>query len=311
MDIIIKQRILGSLVLIAIAIVFVPALLSGNASVFHQSLQSNIPEKPAFVIDLSEEQKLRVASDNEKMAARMANGELTSNTETAHFPLSETLPATARNKPTEQAHTASSATASAEKVPASALVATKPIATQDMSFGPDHTPSQAGASTHATSKSKPSATSRSTTASSSTTASASKNTVTAQKIAKLSPPQTALISKDRISKVTASKASAAATNSNSTAKKPSTAASKTSATSKIQKGWIVQVASFREPANATALQQRLARHGMESSVIKNRSKNGMLYRVRLGPWDRKQTAAQQQAALEKIVNLDTLLLKLH
>lgn len=304
MDIIIKQRILGSLVLIAIAIVFVPALLSGNASVFHQSLQSNIPEKPAFVIDLSEEQKLRVASDNEKMAARMASGELASNTESAHYPLSETLPATASDKPTVQQQAAASITPASEKTSTTALVATKPIATQDMSFGPDHTPSQASATLNSANSSANSSAKNN-----------AKTTVTAQKIAKISPQAATLANKASATAVTSSSASATkasvATIAKVATKKNNATVSKANATSKLAKGWIVQVASFREPANATALQQRLARHGMESSVIKNRSKNGMLYRVRLGPWDRKQTAAQQQAALEKIVNLDTLLLKLH
>jgi len=49
---------------------------------------------------------------------------------------------------------------------------------------------------------------------------------------------------------------------------------------------------------------------MDSNIVTNRSKSGMIYRVRIGPWHQKQAAARQQVALEKLVGLDTMLLKI-
>lgn len=287
MDIIIKQRILGSLVLIAIAIVIVPALMSGNASVFHESLKSNIPEKPAFVIDLSEEQKLRVAAENEKMAARALQGELDKSlSESKQFPLTEAWadaesstvlaiaakPATdvvgdsTDNMDAEKSTRSPSApdTQAENLAPANRLIASKPIATPDMPVVEIKTVDEKKA---AIALAKP-----------------------VQKPSAVNAPKSVTTQE----KVTA---------------KPAIAAAAVSGNS--NQGWIVQVASFKKSANAQALQKRLARHGMQSSVVKNTSKNGMLYRVRLGPWETKDTAAEQQAALEKIVGMDTLLLKLH
>lgn len=292
MDIIIKQRILGSLVLIAIAIVFVPALMSGNASVFHESLKSNIPEKPAFVIDLSEEQKLRVANDNEKMAARMMRGEISATAAlTSPFPLTETL--------TENKSSVATTGGSADSAKSSSAKA------------------DAGENKPGLETGDNSANALNVTVGTSSVAQTQATTASAKPASKLNKPisEQLVATKpiDDKSSHTGKKSSMASANAATTklAKLTATPSKSTVAPgSKAQKGWIVQVASFREPANAAAMQKRLARLGLQSSVEKNTSKNGMLYRVRLGPWAKKQIAAKQQAALEKVVGLDTLLLKL-
>lgn len=278
MDIIIKQRILGSLVLIAIAIVFVPALMSGNASVFHESMKSNIPEKPAFVIDLSEEQKARMARDKEQFAARAQQDHA--------FPLVESL-----------ADKGAAPQPAKAQQQASAVLVSKPVETGDMQLGPvAEAKKPAIHSLPAGEKANKAA-----------PAVAKKADKPSQTLATAKPARAQRSSQPASVQV----ATLASTSATPPIKSPSkTAKAQSAKSSDVSKnGWVIQVASFRKSANADAMKKRLERHGMESSIVKNRSKNGMLYRVRIGPWHKKQTAAQRQAELEKIVGLNTLLVK--
>lgn len=321
MDIIIKQRILGILVLVAIAVVLVPALMSGNASVFRESMKSNIPEKPAFVIDLSEEQKLRVASDNEKMAERMARGELgNAMAEAGQFPLTEALsqaePGTIQN--TDNATSLSTNTSAAGSAVASDAGSSSTVNNANSKPARAATSTAALASDSAATAgatSVPGAGSALSSSNAGKQKSANPNQLVASKpleTTDMSMPSGNGAADAETPKVIVSAPAKAAHAAPTVAKTVANTAKSTGVANKeSQQGWIVQVASFKKSANAEALKKRLARHGMQSSVVKNNSKNGMLYRVRLGPWDKKQLAAEQQAALEKIVDLDTLVLQLH
>lgn len=299
--------------------------MSGNASVFHQAMKSNIPEKPAFVIDLSEEQKARMARDNEKMAERMRQVEIAataSRQQQRAFPLVESL-AGKNNAGDPKQHAKQNErqeNRQKDQQQASGLVASQPIDTGDMQLGPDAkakkganvataklTPKLASAAeaktraTHDVSKTHQPMTHKTTPDTTHKTpsapvsqAKAPAKTATPVKVATLSSKQSPATVKP------SQKAKPSAPDAQKSAKNIS---------SEDKKGWLIQVASFRKSANAAAMQKRLARHGMESSIVKNRSKSGMLYRVRIGPWSQKQAAAQQQAALEEIVGLNTLLVK--
>ncbi len=50
MDILLKQRIVGAIVLISLAVIFIPMLLSGKSELLSRQLSSNIPPKPVYEI---------------------------------------------------------------------------------------------------------------------------------------------------------------------------------------------------------------------------------------------------------------------
>lgn len=50
MDILLKQRIVGAIVLISLAVIFIPMLLSGKTDLLTKQLNSNIPPKPSYEI---------------------------------------------------------------------------------------------------------------------------------------------------------------------------------------------------------------------------------------------------------------------
>jgi len=49
-DILLKQRIVGAIVLISLAVIFIPMLLSGKSDLLSKQLNSNIPPKPSYEI---------------------------------------------------------------------------------------------------------------------------------------------------------------------------------------------------------------------------------------------------------------------
>jgi len=49
-DILLKQRIVGAIVLISLAVIFIPMLLSGKSDLLSNQLSSNIPPKPSYEI---------------------------------------------------------------------------------------------------------------------------------------------------------------------------------------------------------------------------------------------------------------------
>lgn len=60
---------------------------------------------------------------------------------------------------------------------------------------------------------------------------------------------------------------------------------------KLASGWIVQLGSFSKKTNATNLLNKLREHGHQSFVEPITGKNGMVYRVRVGP-ESKQSVAK-------------------
>ncbi len=63
--------------------------------------------------------------------------------------------------------------------------------------------------------------------------------------------------------------------------------------------WKMQCASFRSDAQAQALKAKIAFLGIESQVVKSQGKNGVWYKVVLGPYQRKRNAEKDKHKLRK------------
>jgi cell division protein FtsN len=63
--------------------------------------------------------------------------------------------------------------------------------------------------------------------------------------------------------------------------------------------WKMQCASFKSNDQAQALKAKIAFLGIESKVIKSQGKNGVWYKVILGPYKRKRSAEKDRHKLKR------------
>lgn len=74
-------------------------------------------------------------------------------------------------------------------------------------------------------------------------------------------------------------------------------------------GWVVQVGSFSNKANAEKLRDKLRKMGMASFVAKGMSDNKTVYRVRVGPEAERADAEILKAEIKEKTNLNGLVMK--
>lgn len=77
------------------------------------------------------------------------------------------------------------------------------------------------------------------------------------------------------------------------------------------RGWVVQVASFTERSKALHLRDRLRKAKFNCFVESITSKQGTLYRVRVGPVIKREEADALQAKIAKQLNLKDTLVMAH
>ena len=69
MDILLKQRLVGAIVLISLAVIFIPMLLSGNSELMSSRIKSNIPPQPSYEIRRLEIQPLENPANSDSISA--------------------------------------------------------------------------------------------------------------------------------------------------------------------------------------------------------------------------------------------------
>jgi len=74
------------------------------------------------------------------------------------------------------------------------------------------------------------------------------------------------------------------------------------------KAWVLQIASFREKDSAENLRAKLAQQKYEAYTRVVSYKNGTVHRVYVGPKLDKESLLLQKAAIERDLNLQTLVL---
>ncbi len=74
------------------------------------------------------------------------------------------------------------------------------------------------------------------------------------------------------------------------------------------RGWVVQVGSFNQQANAIALRDKLRKHKYTAFVESIKGSSSTAYRVRVGPHVLRSDAEAQQASLAKQLNVKGVVL---
>jgi DedD protein len=74
-------------------------------------------------------------------------------------------------------------------------------------------------------------------------------------------------------------------------------------------GWVVQVGSFSQKANAEKLRDKLRKMGMASFVVTGMSNNKKVHRVRVGPEINRNDAEKIQAQIKEKTKLSGLVMK--
>jgi len=120
-----KQRLIGAIVLISLGIIFIPMLLTGKGNIFDDDLKSNVPPKPMYeikapaVLPLEKqevtENSLQPVKDNDESPDTRA--EETASTESATKTISEEA-APAVTAPAEKADSSTATVASSSVPPA-------------------------------------------------------------------------------------------------------------------------------------------------------------------------------------------------
>ena len=82
-----------------------------------------------------------------------------------------------------------------------------------------------------------------------------------------------------------------------------------STSEKITNTWILQLASFKDEANATALRDKIRTRGFVSFIDKQITESGAIWRVRVGPELRKSKILEIQAKLESEFKLKGLVIR--
>ena len=243
MDIILKQRLVGAIVLISLGVIFIPMLLTGKGDSGSGKMDSNIPatpnyqlRKPALIIP---EPDIVPAHDTSASTAKDTSVDTAAHTSPGT--LASTTPKSGSTSALQQA-----------------VTVTLPESThKSQSAAPTQTKPQA--SSKAAAKAPLSAQPHSTTPSTSTP-----TVSTAKKVA-------------------------TKTTNNKTAAKPAAAVT----------GWVVQVGSFEQRANANQLRDKLRHKGFAAFVEPRKDSHDKVYRVRVGPELKRPTAEDLQKKLLK------------
>jgi DedD protein len=245
-DILLKQRLVGAIVLISLGVIFIPMLLSGKGDLSSSKLQSNIPPEPAYDIrqpQVKAPEAILSAAEQRKVVS-VTIPEPGQKTETAKEP------------PKPRVQTAEKT----EKTATAKLTATQPHKQSSQTAKP-----AAKKTTSKTTTSK-TTTSKTTTKTESKTGTKSDNKI--------------------------------ATKSTSTSAKPAPAVS----------GWVVQVGSFEQRANANHLRDKLRKRGYPGFVEPRRDSRDTVYRVRVGPTLKRAEAETLQKKLLKREKLKGLVM---
>jgi len=268
-----KQRLIGAIVLISLGIIFIPMFLSGGGSLFDSDSKSNVPPKPMYEIKTPvalPQQKhpagepVAAPATSPATATQAANQQAASNQ-----PNSNPATGDKANQPaavttqTDNGNTTS--TAQAAKVPSAADIAAAVAKANQLASKP---PAPAADKPAAKSDDKPKQ-----------VPPADAPTPTKQ----IPPAQTV---------ATVSKPPAEPAPTPTPEKKP------------VVSGWVVQLGSFAVEKNALTLRDRLRKNGYASFVESyTTQQNKTIYRVRVGPELTRELADKLQVKLKVATQL--------
>lgn len=88
-----------------------------------------------------------------------------------------------------------------------------------------------------------------------------------------------------------------------TAQNSHAVAEKSSVTDKVQKGWTLQLGSFKNSTNVTALVEQLRHSGFDAYTIPSTPQAGKITKVFVGPDITKQRIEQLKPRVEKLTHL--------
>ena len=288
MNILLKQRLIGAIVLISLAVIFIPMLFTNQGDKEEQKFESSIPPEPAYEIKspqisvplslppkslekvpLSEPQAADEPEDSQDLdlqdqqtpaSANPTASQTQKPSQTAA--LQNTAPQNTPAKPAEVVKNTASKTTDSVKATVEKPAAA-PVKPQAGTTSETHQVKTQAAQTHATQTQA-------------TQTQATKTTDTAVKTPEAPIKEQTVSVTERTNAVT---------------------------------GWVVQVGSFSQKANAEKLRDRLRKMGMASFVATAQSKGKTIYRVRVGPEIDRADAEKIHAAIKAKTKLNGLVMK--
>lgn len=284
MNSLVKQRIVGAIVLVALGVIFIPMFLTGESDMLSDT-ESNVPAKPAYELEAPKVKSLQPKSSTEQVAAVAAPVDTKEQGEKKPVP---PLPGHSPDQPLPGQKTDS-------KVQDEAKAPT----------GADQSTAQAGAKNNEVVK--PAATANSGAAQ---TPAPSTAPVTRQQGAKAdsTPPVSATKStatepgtstQDVQAKTSPVEVKPAKVKKEVTESKPAP----------IVNGYVVQLGSFSIERNATQLRDKLRKAGHASFVEKYTRNSKTSYRVRVGPELTRELAEQLKATLKEQTKINGFIVK--
>ena len=261
-----KQRLIGAAVLIALGIIFIPMLLTGDGKFLSGESDSNVPPKPMYELEAPKVLPLdkRSAQSSEPVPEAAPRSD-----KTVDQPPASTVADKTTDNTTDKTQTKDSADTKQES-------AAEAKSTADVNSKPDTSEKQETANK-----------------SSVQTPEVEQKVATTVKKKESTPEKQASASAPEEKAATES----------STSKESS--ASKDMSTKKpVVTGWVVQLGSFSVQKNALKLRDSLRKNG-HASFVEEYSRNGKKsYRVRVGPEQTRELANELKKKLKTETKLD-------
>ena len=305
MNSLLKQRIVGAIVLVALGVIFIPMFLSGEGEMV-SDMGSNVPPKPAYELEAPKVLPLNPAA-KQPQATASAQGIPADPVKKPVAPLpgqDPNVPLPGEMSGEKSGEMSGEKTADTPVEPVKAEVDTAKINT-------------GGKVTTAT---KQDSGSTSTSAASSPTVSEKPVTASSQQNNTQSRPVTSTQSTTTTSVKSTSSSTVATTQSTPVSSKSTTEAKDTKApepvqTAKVQKpapivnGYVVQLGSFSVEKNALTLRDKLRSSGHASFVEKFTKNSKISYRVRVGPELTRELAEKLKTKLKQQTKIDGFIIK--
>ena len=275
MTALLKQRLVGAIVLISLGIIFIPMLLTGTDSLTTGELPTNIPPKPLYEIQ----------------APAVLPMEQKSHVEPVMEPAPDSTPATVSTEKSEQTSGGS--------------VSAEGGAVTEKSTGKSTDKPEIDTMAAITSTAPVSTTPAMTETKEQGKASVAIEPVSGQK----QPVKTDQVEK----KVTASRSTAKPDSVPKPESKPATKTSTAKLETvkpkpPIVNGWVVQLGSFSVEKNALKLRDKLRKNGHASFVEQYVREGKTTYRVRVGPELTRELAGKLKTQLKKETRIDGLIM---
>ena len=279
MNSLVKQRIVGAVVLVALGVIFIPMFLTGEGDILSDT-ESNVPPKPTYELEAPKVNSLQPQENTKQAAVATPVDAKPADDKTPVSP----LPGHPPDKPLPGVATEVSTTATPEKGAGTSDTADSKIA-RDTVSGEDIEVIKPGATT----KTEVAKTDSKTATDKPVTATAD----TSKEPATQSTQQAVQVNKS----VTQAKAA------------PAEVKSAPAKPAPIVNGYVVQLGSFSVEKNATQLRDKLRKAGHASFVEKHTKNSKTSYRVRVGPELTRELAEKLKVKLKDQTKINGFIVK--